>query len=146
MRLIPKEKAEQIVIHDVDFEMLFDIAWSAYVPFLKHGYAVLNLVDGTIEPLSLGTGELPSGRDAYHVKLFKIDKDTVIEPEMILSEEELAEYKQVANKIDLQEWVEQKGMNYYDLIKEYFWYCYDNCSINSDAVFYELSLHYQQEN
>lgn len=145
MRLIPKEKAEQIVIHDADFETLFDIAWSAYVPFLKHGYAVLNLIDGVIEPLSLGTGELPSGRDAYHVKLFKIDKDTVIEPEMILSEEELVEYKHVADKIDLQEWVEQKGMDYYELVKEYFWFYYDNCSINSDAVFYELSLHYQQE-
>lgn len=145
MKLIPKEKAEELIL-DADFPLLFDTAWSAYVPFLKHGYAVLNLVDGTIESLSLGTGELPSGRDAHHVKLFKIDKDTVIEPEMILSEEELAEYKQVSDKIDLQEWVEQKGMDYYELIKEYFWHCYDNCSINSDAVFYELSLHYQQDN
>jgi hypothetical protein len=111
------------IVHSLSFEQLFEKAWEGFVPGMKSGYAELRLTDGQLVANSLGIGESNMGADALTITLYKIDQNTVIDPEMILDGEELRKYEE--SDVPLETFCEQQDIDYMERVQGYFEYHYD---------------------
>jgi hypothetical protein len=128
------------ILRNLSPSEIIEKAWGGYISGLKSGYAVVDLRDGQLKSVSLGSNESLHPFDDLYVYLYKIDQN--FEPfceEEILSPEEYKNWKESDKSLEV--YAEEYEINLNERQKESLEY-YFNDTMDWIFVYQQLDEWY----
>jgi hypothetical protein len=119
--MLKREKIEELIDNLNDWEVV-EIAYHNWIPGMADGVTVIDVRDGQVFGYSKTTGEY-SMDEEYYIFLYKIDKNTDIPYDGILTYEEY--YKFEKEDCDFEEFVKKENINVTERELNYLEYYYN---------------------
>lgn len=138
--MLKREEIEKIIENLNDWEVV-EIAYHNWIPGMADGITVIDVRDGKVFGYSKMTGEY-SMDEKYYVFLYTIDKNTELDYNDLLTEDECKEFKDSEKSFD--EFIEDKNI---DITKRELdtleYYYNENYNNNKYLIEYQLDEIYK---
>jgi hypothetical protein len=119
--MLKREKIEELIDNLNDWEVI-EIAYHNWIPGMADGITAIDVRDGKVFGYSSMTGEY-SMDERYYVFLYRIYKNTELDYNDLLTDEELEELEE--SERDFDEFIENKNIDItereLDTLEYYYW-------------------------